>query len=401
MICPICGKEGRDDAKFCGKCGKKIPRCPTCGTVLTKPVRFCLQDATPIPEEIRSLFPEAAATAAPVVLPVIPKEPEVTAEEPVQEELPVTNEPAHTAIPTPIPAPIPDPISDPIPAPIPTAVDRKPGKPVNQAEKKVREKKEKKKPRFLMVILIVLVGLLAGAAAGSVGYMAWQHWDEMPWVAGSDAEPSRTEGDFDDEEHAATEEQSAESVGAEETLPAETTMPTEAVAETLPVEETQSVMETVPPTTAPPAEPVYVSTYEVVAGDLSWHEAKLACEERGGTLVCINSAEEFQEICGYAESSGLRYLWLGACLYSAEDEWTNATWLSGEPWTFEAWYPGEPSKEDADGTKEYYLCLWNAKYENEEIGWTMNDQRSDIVADFPTVSGKIGYICEYRVEVTG
>lgn len=384
MTCPICGKESRDDAKFCSKCGTRIPRCPTCGSVLTKRMRFCLHDGTPIPEEIQNIFPEDTAAAA-AAAPVIPVEP---VEKPVE----AAQEPASAPI-----LPVPTPIPAPIPTPAPAAAEVKPGKP----EKKAKEKKEKKKPRILMVLLIVLVGLLAGTAVGAAGYVVWQNWDAMPWVSDSATEPSETE------EIIATEEQPAESAGAEETLPVETTMPTDAAgenqdaSETQPVTETQPVVETAPTATEPPAAPVYVSTYEVIAGDLSWHEAKLACEERGGTLASINSAEEYKEICTYATNSGLRYLWLGACLYSADDEWANAKWLTGEPWSYEIWYPGEPSKEDSDGTKEYYLCLWDAKYDGEEIGWTMNDQRSDIVADFPNVSGKIGYVCEYRVEVTG
>lgn len=389
MICPICGKEGSDDAKFCVKCGTRIPRCPTCGSVLTKRVRFCLHDGTPIPEEIQNLFPENAAPAVPVV-PVVPV--------PEPEKAPEEDAPGSDPAPARI-LPIPTPIPTPAPTPAPAGADGKPGKEKKpKKEKKVREKKEKKKSRILMVLLIVLTGLLAGTAVGAAGYMVWQNWDAMPWVSDSATEPSQTEADI------ATEAQAAESTGTEESLPGETVAPTEAVEETQSVvetqPETQPVAETAPPATEPPAAPVYVSTYEIIAGDLSWHEAKLACEERGGMLASINSAEEYQKICSIASESGLRYLWLGACLYSADDEWANATWLTGEPWSYEIWYPGEPSKEDADGTKEYYLCLWDAKYDGEEIGWTMNDQRSDIVADFPTVSGKIGYVCEYRVEVT-
>ena len=48
MICPICGRQIQDNAKFCGKCGKQVPRCPSCGKVLYKRIRFCSQDGTSV-----------------------------------------------------------------------------------------------------------------------------------------------------------------------------------------------------------------------------------------------------------------------------------------------------------------------------------------------------------------
>lgn len=141
-----------------------------------------------------------------------------------------------------------------------------------------------------------------------------------------------------------------------------------------------------------------IHTYEIIAGDLSWQEAETVCEEMGGHLATITSEEEYEEICELASDSGLMYLWLGSCLESDSEEWENNSWITGEKWTFSRWYPGEPSREDADGTKEDYLCLWNAKYNGEEIGWTFNDQRDDIVGAFPSAAGTVGYICEYETE---
>ena len=142
-----------------------------------------------------------------------------------------------------------------------------------------------------------------------------------------------------------------------------------------------------------------VHEYEVIPSDGSWEEAKRMCEQAGGYLATITSQEEYEKVSGLAEKSGLTYLWIGGYLSDAWDDWAECLWMTGEPWTFEKWYPGEPSMVDADGTKEAYLCLWNAKYEGESIGWTFNDQRNDIVEIFPSISGKLGYICEYEKEV--
>ena len=57
MICPLCHNEIKDGSVFCGRCGKKIPRCPTCGALLEEPEQFCPEDGTRIPEDILSVFP--------------------------------------------------------------------------------------------------------------------------------------------------------------------------------------------------------------------------------------------------------------------------------------------------------------------------------------------------------
>ena len=61
MKCPICSREQDADAVFCTACGKKIPRCPTCGTVLYERGRFCVVDGTPLPEELFADLPRPPA----------------------------------------------------------------------------------------------------------------------------------------------------------------------------------------------------------------------------------------------------------------------------------------------------------------------------------------------------
>jgi hypothetical protein len=53
MICPFCNNEILDTSVFCGRCGKQIPRCPTCGYVIKENRPYCPIDGTAIPEEIR------------------------------------------------------------------------------------------------------------------------------------------------------------------------------------------------------------------------------------------------------------------------------------------------------------------------------------------------------------
>ena len=53
--------EIKDDSKFCGKCGQKIPRCPTCGRPILERARFCVYDGTMIPDDMLNLLPEETA----------------------------------------------------------------------------------------------------------------------------------------------------------------------------------------------------------------------------------------------------------------------------------------------------------------------------------------------------
>ena len=136
----------------------------------------------------------------------------------------------------------------------------------------------------------------------------------------------------------------------------------------------------------PAAEPPKPHTYQVVVADVSWEEAKNAAQEAGGYLAVITSQEEFTTIASQAESSGVRYLWLGA-----QSSGGQFTWLTGEEFTYQNWYPGEPSGTDSDGTPENYLCMWKVNGV-----WSFNDQRNDILSAGVSASGKIGYVIEYE-----
>lgn len=160
------------------------------------------------------------------------------------------------------------------------------------------------------------------------------------------------------------------------------------------------------PEAPPEPEPVvtYEYRYEIIRGDVSWSEANIACQTRGGYLATINSPEEYAEICRIAEEMNSRlpdgkqlvYLWMGANLPQGSSQWK---WSTGEeiPLANYYWYKNEPSYQDGS-IREDCLCLWDLSHNG--YSWTLNDQRNDLVRDFPNISGKIGYVCEYKVEVS-
>lgn len=314
MICPICHKEIKEGSKFCEKCGSKIPRCPKCGVVIYKKLKFCVYDGTPLSEEMLELLPEPKAEAV---------------------------------------------------------------------EVKEKPKKKRKAGKIILKILLIIICLLVLTAAGIGGYIAVR--GVPPFMAeyfhlneDNMENDDVTEENMDESETVESEENQEEETVDDEAVTEDNELEIEEELETV-------VVET-------------IHSYEVIAGDFSWQTAKVECENRGGYLATITSKEEYDEICALADASGLTYLWLGALRYSDTDKWEDGSWITGEQWTFDYWYPGEPSMEDLDGTKEYYLCLWNAKYEGNSIGWTFNDQRNDLVNILPSVSGSVGYVCEYEHE---
>ena len=134
----------------------------------------------------------------------------------------------------------------------------------------------------------------------------------------------------------------------------------------------------------------HTSRYELVKADVSWQEANEACILKGGHLATISSKEEMNELVQMCEKAGLKYCWLGGYT-SVRNGTAFGHWITGEQFDYTCWYPGEPSRNDLDGTPEFYLMLWKV-----EDSWSWNDQRNDVVSDYKYFKGIIGYICEYE-----
>lgn len=66
MKCHVCGRDNGNGVKFCEGCGRKIPRCPTCGLELTCRDRFCSNDGTRLSDDLLLLVPEESALQEPV-----------------------------------------------------------------------------------------------------------------------------------------------------------------------------------------------------------------------------------------------------------------------------------------------------------------------------------------------
>lgn len=135
----------------------------------------------------------------------------------------------------------------------------------------------------------------------------------------------------------------------------------------------------------------HAARYEIIRDDISWTQANNACIARGGHLATISSQAEMDQLVSMCEGAGIKYCWIGGYT-SIRNGAAFGHWITGEPFNYTAWYPGEPSRNDSDGTPEFYLMLW--KVEN---AWSWNDQRDDVLSSgLDYFKGKIGYICEYE-----
>lgn len=116
-------------------------------------------------------------------------------------------------------------------------------------------------------------------------------------------------------------------------------------------------------------------TYSLYRDNLTWYQAKAFCEQMGGHLATITSADEQNKIKELAVSGDNPAYWLGA---SDEGRAVNDfAWLTGEPFTFTSWISGEPNNLNS----ENFLEMRKDSY------WNWNDRLASNLDN-------MGFICE-------
>lgn len=159
---------------------------------------------------------------------------------------------------------------------------------------------------------------------------------------------------------------------------------TEDAGETPPQTEAQPA-----PEAEEPAEPepqmTTVSHYQLVHQCMTWDEARRYCEENGGHLVTISSADELNEVLSLLPAEGLVSCWIGAYRTSAGD-WA---WVDGSELSYAAWGAGEPNNED--GTENYVTLL------KVNDAWSMYDVPGDVSGFY--ANDKIGFVMETEEQV--
>lgn len=117
--------------------------------------------------------------------------------------------------------------------------------------------------------------------------------------------------------------------------------------------------------------------FKVFDTNLTWHEAKKQCEQMGGRLAVINSAEENKFVIGLIKKSRVVEAWLGATDEKKEGEWV---WVTGKKMTYSNWERTQPNNK---GGVEHYLILVLAQ----------NGQWSD--QPDKSTQHKPGFVCQW------
>lgn len=152
--------------------------------------------------------------------------------------------------------------------------------------------------------------------------------------------------------------------------------------------------------------------YELIIEDMTWTQAKEACESKGGYLATITSQEELERIQKQIldEEKAEFSFWVGAKKVAQKGDWGycwlefgadksdyemlshfNALWEN-------VWQKGEPSYRGYNeaGEEIEENCVW-LHYQENEGKCLLQDMPDKVLNENPSYAGKIGYICEYNV----
>lgn len=128
------------------------------------------------------------------------------------------------------------------------------------------------------------------------------------------------------------------------------------------------------------------NTYRRFDDPMSWKAAKEYCEQLGGHLATITTAEEQNIIAQLISKGNKSSYWLGATDESVDGEWL---WITGEEFTYSNWGHGQPDNSYS-GTEDYLgISRLNQ-------GWANTNEWNDFVENSLSYDG--GFICEWEKE---
>lgn len=128
---------------------------------------------------------------------------------------------------------------------------------------------------------------------------------------------------------------------------------------------------------------VPIRRYTVVKAAMTWEEARVYCEARGGHLATILDQSQMDEVTAMLEEQGVDTAWLGADNRNSSGGFQ---WVTGEPFAFAAWAIGEPNNE---GGEEHFLML----YRKDGREWVWNDSRDRGMELFE--QSRCGFVCQW------
>ena len=153
--------------------------------------------------------------------------------------------------------------------------------------------------------------------------------------------------------------------------------------------------------------------YELIQTDMTWTEAEAACRRKGGYLASITSWDEFEQIQRQIIQEGKTDIsfWIGAmcgqerekhgfhCLEPGMDLGYDMLSLYNALW-YGFWWEKQPDNEPSyeglteagEKVSEGFVMMRYSKDDGRYYYWDMPD---DVLAARESLTGKIGYICEY------
>jgi len=139
--------------------------------------------------------------------------------------------------------------------------------------------------------------------------------------------------------------------------------------------------------------------YEAILDQVTWYEAKAACENLGGYLVTITSAQENEFVFNLVkDNNAFWYLdafdnglgpWIGGYQEDGAQEPDGGwRWVTNESFSYTNWETGQP--DNVHGAALNQNCLRFFKK-----GGLIGDHWDDSEGINP-VEHRLGYICEYE-----
>lgn len=136
--------------------------------------------------------------------------------------------------------------------------------------------------------------------------------------------------------------------------------------------------------------------YEVFDEGMTWEEAKVACEEKGGHLVTITSEAEQKYIENKILSGTKNGYWLGGY---AEDSDSDYKWITNEEMTFTNWGTSQPDYANQNGKFENKMIMYRIHHNpgNDLGNWNdLINEGTKGLNGISFLSDSLGYICEWE-----
>ncbi|MBE7019138.1 MAG: C-type lectin domain-containing protein [Ruminococcaceae bacterium] len=136
--------------------------------------------------------------------------------------------------------------------------------------------------------------------------------------------------------------------------------------------------------------------YEVFEEGLTWEEAKVACEQKGGHLVTITSKQEQDFVETLIAKGNKNGYWLGGYAASQNEDFQ---WVTEEAMEYTNWGENQPDYANQSGDYEDKMMMYNVYHTTGNTIGQWNDsvnQGAKGIGGISFTADSLGYICEWE-----